>query len=280
MNLIINPNDSIAAVIDGQEFTIRCGHPSFSEVLKAIAERRPESEIKALFEPAKAFASYSDGKVEVKDGILSYEGEPIHNVVADRIIEFIEQGLPFEPLVKFLERLQANSSRRSIEELYRFLEHGNMPITEDGHFLAYKGVREDYSDVHTGRFSNRVGSVLSMPRAKVDDDFRRGCSYGFHAGSLDYATNFGVRTVIVKIDPADVVSVPEECEFQKLRTMRYAVVADYNGPLHKPFYEDVDDDIYSEDDVEEEAPAAVSNEEAIARLKEAIRELADVAAAL
>jgi hypothetical protein len=73
-----------------------------------------------------------------------------------------------------------------------------------------------------------------MPRNKVDDNKEVGCSYGFHAGTLEYASDFASdsdKLVVVEIDPADVVSIPTDCNFQKLRTCRYKVVAEYEKPL-------------------------------------------------
>jgi hypothetical protein len=52
-----------------------------------------------------------------------------------------------------------------------------------------------------------------------------------HAGSLSYATGFGPTHVIVKIDPADVVSIPTDCSCQKLRTCAYEVVALCQGKM-------------------------------------------------
>lgn len=269
MNVIINPKESIAAVIDGEEFSIRAGHPSFNEVLKAIAEGRPEAEIKELFQPAKAVASYSDGRIEVKDGALSFDGDEVHSVVSDRIIEFMEQGLPSAPLVAFLKRLQANPSRRAVQELYTFLEHQNLPITDIGTFLAYKGVNNDYTDLHTGKYVNSPGASFTMLRNLVDDDLRKACSNGFHVGSKEYATGFGPRTVIVEVDPADVVSVPLDCDCQKLRTCRYTVVQDYQGPLNRPVYaQEEDDDLYAEDDVD-----VTETEESREAIIDRIREL-------
>jgi hypothetical protein len=115
-----------------------------------------------------------------------------------------------------------------------------MPITDDGCFLGYKGVTNDYKDVHSGRFDNSVGAINEMPRNKVCDDFRQGCSYGFHVGSLEYATRWGPKTVIVKVNPKDVVSVPEDSNWQKLRTAKYEVVAKYTGPLPSSYTRDTD----------------------------------------
>jgi hypothetical protein len=83
-----------------------------------------------------------------------------------------------------------------------------------------------------------------------------------HVGSLEYVRGFacgygtegGDRIVIVKVNPADVVSVPYDCQNQKVRTCKYEVLREYTGPL--PEYEgsscealedlgDPDDDEYA-----------------------------------
>ena len=75
-----------------------------------------------------------------------------------------------------------------------------------------------------------------------------------HVGSLEYATTFGSSdriVVIVEVDPADIVSVPSDCEFQKLRTCRYKVVGKYEGPLPTAYVEDTNAP-YVEDEEDEE----------------------------
>ncbi len=49
----------------------------------------------------------------------------------------------------------------------------------------------------------------------------------------------------VEIDPSDVVSVPLDCDCQKLRTAKYKVVA-----LHETIEQPLDDGIYGEYDEE------------------------------
>jgi hypothetical protein len=156
-----------------------------------------------------------------------------------------------------------NPSMQSQKELYDFLEHENLAVTSDGYFLAYKAVRSDFKDKYRGVFDNSVGKVCEMTRSKVDDDRGRGCSNGLHAGALNYVAGYGSlengdRIVIVKINPKDVVSVPSDCNYEKLRTCRYEVVAEYAGELLKPLYsenfsyddnndEDNDDHLTDED---------------------------------
>lgn len=257
MSIAYNITDeNISAVINDKSYLLRRDHANAKLVIEAIASRAPETEIEKLMDVQQALTSYLGDNVEVKDGSVWHRGEVVNDTIAKRILDFMTNGLPVEPLTKFLENLYNNPSFNSRGQLYSFLEHEHLPITEDGCFLAYKSVQPDYTDHHTGKFNNKVGAVLSIDRRKVDDNPDNGCSYGFHAGSLEYATNFGGsdrKVVIVKINPADVVSVPSDCEYQKLRTARYEVVTNYNGPLPKTYsetYNETDDDSYNEDDVE------------------------------
>lgn len=241
-------DNSLTVVIDGKAHTMANTHPSFllaQEALKA----EDYDKLQNLFDVSKAVGEYLDeaAGIEVKDGAVYYDGEIIHNIVVDKILDFMRKNLPYQPLVKFLGKLMNNPSHRAVDELYSFLEHKSMPLTPEGNFLAYKGVKSDFTDFYSGKFDNSVGSVLEMRRGGVCDDARHGCSAGFHAGSYNYAKGYasgGGHLVVVEIDPSDVVSVPYDCECQKLRTSKYKVVSVYETieeePLDEALYESYD----------------------------------------
>jgi hypothetical protein len=261
---------SLTVIINGKVLTMQHDNPSFNEAKKTLAEGNSEA-LEALFDVAIVVERYASGSIRVTDGQVFYKDNPVHGHVVDRILAFMREGLPYKPLVAFLDKLMLNPSRRAVNELYTFLEHKNMPLTPDGNFLAYKSVREDWKDHHTGKFSNTVGSVLEMARNQVCDDANIGCSNGFHAGSLSYAKSFGSgnsRLLIVEINPADVVSVPLDCECQKLRTTKYKVVGVYERPLteqlNDEYYDDTDsdDDIGAHDDDDDTAAEAAATEAA------------------
>jgi hypothetical protein len=91
-----------------------------------------------------------------------------------------------------------------------------------------------------------------MKRNQVCDDADVGCSDGFHAGSYEYAKGYahgGGHLMRVEIDPSDVVSVPKDCDCQKLRTAKYTVVA-----LHETIETPLDDGIYGEYDGDYDDP--------------------------
>ena len=239
--------ESLTVVVDGKAMTMQKDHPAWTQAIDAL-NKEEYDRLENLFDVSKAVEDYVDQEsgISVKEGTVYFQGEVIHNVVVDKILAFMRQGLPFKPLVRFLGKLMANPSRRAVNELYAFLEHKSMPITPDGNFVAYKGVTEDFKDFHTRKFDNSVGQTLSMTRNGVCDDANIGCSYGFHAGSYEYAKGYssgGGHLMRVEIAPTDVVSVPLDCDCQKLRTAKYKVVA-----LHETIERPLDDGIYGESD--------------------------------
>ena len=126
-------------------------------------------------------------------------------------------------------------------------------------------MKHDFKDHYSGKFDNSVGQTLSMRRNQVCDDADIGCSYGFHAGSYEYAKGYssgGGNLLRVEIDPSDVVSVPKDCDCQKLRTSKYVVVALHEtieAPLDEGIYGDYDEDYDGYSDDENEAYAAGYN---------------------
>ena len=244
---------NLTLVLNNQSYQVLPDHINYKMILE-ILPTATSDELLEIVDIQKAVAVYSDGLVQVKDGVVLYDGEQVHGSISKRILEFMSKGLPFQPLVNFLNNLMENPSMQSQQELYDFLEHEHLPITEDGCFLAYKAVRADYMDKYAGKFRNKVGDVCKMVRAKVDDNRGRGCSQGLHAGALNYVASYGSvdagdHIVIVKINPRDVVSVPSDCNCEKLRTCQYEVVGEYQGELLKPLYSsNFADDDYNDDE--------------------------------
>ena len=231
---------NLTLVLNNRTYQVLPDHINYKMILEALPTATAD-ELLGIVDVEKAVATFSDGLVEIKNGQVTYEGEVVHGSISKRILEFMSKGLPFQPLVNFLNNLMDNPSMQSQKELYDFLEHEHLPITEDGCFLAYKAVRGDFKDKYRGVFDNSVGNICKMTRAKVDDDRSRGCSDGLHAGALNYVAGYGSlengdKIVIVKINPKDVVSVPSDCNCEKLRTCEYLVVGEYQGELLKPLY--------------------------------------------
>ena len=245
------PGKSLNVFFQGKSHTIYATDAKFETAVEEYKNQNWDA-LHNILNPAQVFlnlyAKYE--QIEVKDGNVYVSGEPISNLVASRILDFLAEGVDCVPVFKFITKLNLNPSSRAVNELYTFMEHKFLPVTDNGNFLAYKALRSDFTDVHSGKFDNNVGNVLEMPRNKVDDNKEAGCSYGFHAGTLEYARGFrpcNGKLVVVEINPADVVSIPTDCECQKLRTCKYMVHSEYEVPLEDLTYESH----YSTDDDED-----------------------------
>ena len=227
---IITGTGKISAVIDGKSFTVEKDHSNYSKILDSVKNKEWD-EFVHLTDLAKGLTEYITGDVEISDGAIIYNGEVLHNTLTKRILNFMRDDLPFEPLTKFLANLVQNPSYRAINELYDFLEAGELPITEDGCFLAFKNVRADYFDIHSGTKNNAVGQKPEMPRNMVDEDKNRTCSKGLHFCSIKYLPSFvdstGGHTMILKINPKDVVAIPADYNNTKGRACTYEVIAEY-----------------------------------------------------
>jgi hypothetical protein len=215
-------------VVDSKSHTIsKDTHIAYGKIVEALKAMDWDA-LRDLVEPKKAMVNFGNGYVSIVDNKVFWKGQPFHNALANRMIEMFQDGFPIDPMVRFMENLMENPSKRSVDQVYGFLEKNNLPITEDGYFLAFKRVREDYKDIHSGTFDNSVGQVVEMERNLVDDNPDSHCSSGLHFCSESYLGSFGSSrqpVMILKINPADVVSIPTDYNGAKGRCMRYEVVS-------------------------------------------------------
>jgi hypothetical protein len=228
LNFILG-SDSLTVFVDGASYTINKQAKTYELVLQAVRSKDINAVRSAVKIKETIVSSLSNAStdVRIKGASIFYKDREVTGLIASRVFEVIRLGLDVQPMVKFIENLMQNPSKRAVDELFGFLEACTLPITPDGHFLAYKRVREDYLDCHSGTMDNSVGNVLEMDRNAVDDDKNRTCSAGLHFCSFDYLKSFsGERIVIVKINPKDVVAIPADYNNSKGRTCRYEVVGE------------------------------------------------------
>lgn len=251
----IMSKDAITVMVNGNVTTVSETHANFLALREAVRNKDWER-VPDLIAPARAVERMMAGRVTVKNGQVVLDGEIIHNAVTDRILDLMREGFDAEPLMRFLERLMQNPSRTAVNELYLWLEGTRLPITEDGYFMAYKKVNSDYKDFYTGQILNKPAALmnyedrkyietvrgnvtvtvendittLTMPRNKVDDNRENTCSYGLHFCSLSYLPHYHGgqgRVLLVKIDPADVVSIPSDYDNAKGRAWRYQIMGEH-----------------------------------------------------
>jgi hypothetical protein len=83
-----------------------------------------------------------------------------------------------------------------------------------------------------------------MERMNVDDDPNHTCSAGLHFCAYSYLSSYGSsgndKVMLVKVNPADVVSIPTDYNNAKARCCRYEVVQEIEHIITEPIYSDYD----------------------------------------
>lgn len=236
VNWTISENN-ISVNYDGETHIVPRTDALGERLIKAVKENKLQ-EIPALVSAAKRIELFSKGNFVVQDGRVMINGVAAPEVLSNKIIRFSNEGLPFQPLLKFAENLQSNPSFRAVNELYTFLEKNDHPLTENGNFIAYKRVRGSFRDIHSNTMDNSVGNLVEIPRNQVDEDSNRTCSHGLHVANWTYAhTQFASSDASsdimleVEVNPADVVAIPTDYNNAKMRVCKYKVL----GVVTTPF---------------------------------------------
>lgn len=263
-------NASVTVFEDGDMLVANSDNPNWEQIVEALLNGEPVADLINLVQAvAKKFERLTT-RVSISGDQVYFDGDPVNNTLTAQIVRFLNEGWDFEGLVNFYEKIAANPSAHSREQLYTWLEAHNFTIDKDGFILMYKGVRDlgdgVYGSIHQGPaivngleengiINQIVGDVVEFPRSKVNADPSQGCSTGLHASNFAYARSFTTGAVLtVQVDPADVVSVPTDCDAQKVRVCRYTVrgVTTYEIPEAS-----VD---WDEDDEEDEELEIASSE--------------------
>lgn len=242
-------NEKLTIISEGKQYQINIDDARFEQIIQLLKSKKYD-EIIEILDVVKLVE-----KIVIVDGDeLILNNQHINSRIVSKIIEFRNNGLDFEPLIKFMKNQLLNPNGQNIEDLYDFIEHGNMPITSDGCFLAYKVVNSNYKDKYTKSFDNSVGSICEMKRDYVDSNRNQACSTGLHVCTFDYIDeykDFDDKVMIVKVNPKDVVSVPYDYNFAKMRCCRYEVIDEYkNFDDSKEFFDSPYYEQYINEDVQ------------------------------
>lgn len=233
-------------------------HPYWDQILNGLYENDPK--VFDLFDVASATANklmVLSERVTYDYGIIRFDGEEQEGPLAEHLIRVIKSDSDdYGPVVRFWENVAANPSEHSRKALFDWLARHEFSIDEDGYIVGYKSVvTKTDKDGNPGYTSTRkgdlfvdgvaytanddipvyrAGSVLTMPRKDVNENHNIACSTGIHVGDFSYAQNFsGDSTVEVRVNPRDVVSIPND-DTRKMRACRVEIVGKVDAPVEGP----------------------------------------------
>src|SRR5271169_5971239 len=106
-------DNNVTVNYEGETHIVKRSDALADRLIKAVKEGKLQ-EIPSLVSAAKRIETFSKGAFLVKDGRVEINGVPSPQVLSDKIVRFSDDGLPFQPLLKFAENLQKNPSYRSV----------------------------------------------------------------------------------------------------------------------------------------------------------------------
>lgn len=244
-SLIISAVDgTINAFINGKAYTLASGGYYYPMALEAAKARDYEKLVEAI-DLDSAVKSKSNGKVTFEDGVLRYNGAKIDNKLSRRVLELVGEGYKLDPFIKFMELCYQNPNPTVIDNLYDFMETMGIMLDEDGWVVGWKKVREDGYDYYSGTVLYEVGKTVKMDRSQCDENTQNTCSISLHVGSRNYAENLWYKgqgkLLLVRVNPKNVVCVPEYSGWEKLRTCEMDVLEEFSSSReYKSLYTNVE----------------------------------------
>lgn len=244
MNYYQKQSQGLTVYIDGKGSSISSDAPQYTELLAACrAGNWPKAKklmsVKSLF-------NENGIRIRIVNENIIYQGvdkteQVLAGPLVDRIFKAFKQGgttNAIKPLMVFMDNVMRNPHKDIREELYEFLQSGAMPITNDGCFLAYKKVRNDYFDIYSGKLDNSPGKLVTMPATECGDTNRNElCSHGLHFCARNYLSSYSVnnnnKVVVVKVNPRHVFAIPRDHSFTKGRASEYYVIGECKGDVYK-----------------------------------------------
>ena len=138
----------------------------------------------------------------------------------------------FAKLISRCAKIIGDNRRYTVEDLLKFLEKSDLPLTNDGCIIAYKVLhlppnaedKELWYDCYTKRIPQRVGSYDHVDESLVDLNRNQSCSNGLHIARRGYISGFsGEVCVLCIINPEDVMVVPHN-DYNKVRVKGYHII--------------------------------------------------------
>lgn len=216
------------------------------ELFKQIVNTQSDEDVYALMCPEheQRVREYHDA-MELKDSIedsqlLVLKGEsvyweevsqlsmPTELVKAVLDAEFNHDEVRVDTYRNFWTLMCLNPDERCRKNLFWFLNRNGLTLSRQGFFVAYRNVDttrelDVYTDHHTHTFKIKIGEMVTMPREDCDCRVEQECSRGLHLASKHWLNKnyYGTVGLACLCNPADVVAVPHNSQYGKLRTCAY-----------------------------------------------------------
>ena len=224
---------------DKEPVTISSDNSMYPQIRQRLSSGQYKS-IDQLLDKATFIKTITKGKFSIvkqngEDRIILH-GSMLPVSMTKYVIDFVDNKLNTDYI--------QNPSETSRESLWDWIHANHLTLTDDGCFIGYRAIKANFTDIRTGLMDNSIGKVVQMSRKDVCDDRKTTCAAGLHVAAWDYAFNTygggsnGNIVVACKVNPRDVVAVPNDYNNQKMRVCEFTVIQKVDKSIDKTVYTD------------------------------------------
>lgn len=248
MQKIIKVDSKVIVMFEDGSY---CERDDVTDTLfKQIVDAKDDEEVYYLMCPeySQKIEEYRDA-VELKDSIndsqlLVLKGDSVYweeisqlslppeLVKAILNAEFNHDKVKIDTYKNFWTLMSLNPNEECRKNLFWFLNRNGLSLSKQGFFVAYRNVvplstdtdgNEIFTDYHSHSTRIKIGEVVTIPRDKCDCNSSNECSRGLHLASKNWLNKnyYGTVGMVCLCNPADVVAVPYNSQYGKLRTCAY-----------------------------------------------------------
>lgn len=225
-----------------EQYIVNKNNKKYHDILKILKEHKDESSEVKYNLIKDILASNSELKVLEQYG-FRYENENLYfqneqiplftKIILENLAKDGGIEVAGESISNFFKKVISNPDQHVKEQLYRFLDAGDLPLLSNGNFIAYKIVNKDLKSIHPTpsgeHLDHSIGAIVEMDRKHCDNDPNCTCSTGLHFCSKSYLPYYGSgaargdKIIMVEVDPKDVTSIPNDYNNAKGRCCKYVV---------------------------------------------------------
>jgi hypothetical protein len=233
------------AYIDGEMYTISESDPHFENVVAQLDEGVYKPELFDVYKAMEHSYTRLGERFAVLGRTILFDNDPIEGPAQEMLLKFLDAGEDTAPYVRYLEKLATNPDDHSREQGLVWMGRNDFQIAPDGDIWCYKGMYpkgDGYAPNYNGSVlingercgaaekGQRNGDIVEMPRSETSSDPHSPCATGLHVANWNFASGYASHTVLVKVNPRDIVNVPY-ADAEKMRVCRYIVCGLVNEPI-------------------------------------------------
>ena len=146
---------------------------------------------------------------------IAYQTRNLSHLSEEELLEYVINDPDFQYIKE--------DTREKLLKEYEFL--GDLTFCFGNVSGMFQNDDEAFTDWHTKKMTINIGKPVTMDRQECDSDPYQTCSSGLHVGAPGYVSTFGRGDknyiLAVMVNPANVVAVPVDYGYEKMRVCEY-----------------------------------------------------------